>query len=87
MKSKTGKAEIHSVALNHHLPDKIVIEIIEAVFKMTHEIIEKGNRDTQEFPTIALINFGRFFVTNRKKEFIRDILNEKKRLKDERKKK
>lgn len=82
MKSKTGKAEIHSVALNHHLPDRVVNDIIESAFKMVHDTIESSNRETADFPVISLINFGKFIVTDQKKIFIREVLNEKKRIRD-----
>lgn len=83
MKSKTGKAEIHSVALNHNLPDQVVTDIIDSIFRMTHDIIEHADRYTADFPIIGLINFGKFYVTEQKKIFITTILNDKKRIKDE----
>lgn len=81
MKSKIGKAEIHSVALNHHLPDQVVNDIIESVFKFTHGVIEQADRETANFPIIGLINFGKFFVTEQKKKFITEVLNDKKKVK------
>lgn len=83
MKSKVGKLEIHTVALNHNLPDHIVQDIMDSVFAMIRETIESSDRATADYPIIGLTNFGKFFVSDAKKEFIRTVMNERKRLKDE----
>jgi len=71
MKSKIVKVEIHSVALNHLLPDFVVNDIVESAFHMVNDMIESSNREAVDFPTISLINFGKFYVSDQKKEYLK----------------
>ena len=67
---------MHSVALNHNLPDMVVQDIIESAFQMTRATIESADRTTSTFQNIQLINFGKFFVSPGKLKFYTE-LNEK----------
>lgn len=78
MKNKTIQNEIHAVAINHILPDHVVEDIVESVFKMARKAIESADRENNIFENIQLSNFGKFYVTEGKLAYLK-IFNEQRK--------
>lgn len=60
MFNKTEKAIIHRIALEHNLPDRVVRDIVASKFEFAALSIEDGDKETGDFNTVLVQNFGRF---------------------------
>jgi len=67
---------IHTVALNHGLPDKAISDVVESVFKMVKTTIESSDRENCIFLNIHLINLGKLYVSEKRKVFLRELNKE-----------
>ena len=74
------KEVLQNIANKNALSYNQVEELYAIRFKFIREKIEASDRDNLKFPTISWINFGTFFVSNRKKE---KLIAKNKKEKDE----
>lgn len=74
------KEVLQNIANKNALSYNQVEELYAIRFKFIREKIEASDRDNLEFPTISWMNFGTFFVSNRKKE---KLIAKNKKEKDE----
>lgn len=74
------KETLEIIAKKNILTYNQVQELYAIRFKFIREKIEASDRENISFPTISWINFGTFFVSNRKKE---KLIAKNKRKEDE----
>ena len=82
-KTTVDSDAIHTVALNHGVPDKAVKDVMESVFRMMRKAIESADRENNIFENIHLINLGKFYVSEQKKAFLIRLNRRLKKQRDE----
>ncbi len=69
---------IKSLAKKYKLTEEQIKKIINSPFDVTVEAMKSGDRKTQEFPSIRIINFGLFYVPENKKAIMKHFVDKRK---------
>jgi len=71
MFTQEEKKIIHEVALNHFASDYVVEDVILFIEHEVARIIESADVKNEFYPTIGLINFGKFCVSDKKRRYLK----------------
>jgi nucleoid DNA-binding protein len=67
MKSQTSQKIIKDIAKHKHLKEDAIMEILRSQFRKVKLTLEEMNKNEGYFPIIQLPNWGKYFVTEKKK--------------------
>lgn len=78
MRSRKTKTYLEELAKKHNIKVSQMEDIAKAPFKFLAEIISESDREKLEFDSVRIIGLGLFSVKEGRKEFFKEINNDKK---------
>ena len=69
MFTELDKKIIHEVALNNFVSDYVVEDVILSIEHSVADMISSSDVKNGVHPTIGLVNFGKFVVSEKKRQF------------------
>ena len=68
---------IKRLALKYELPENMVRRMTRAPFEVLIKAMKEGNRETGEFPSVRIPNWGLFYAPAHRVEFFKTLKRKK----------
>lgn len=73
MQSLRTKKIIKELAYEFNISEREVTAIVMAPFNLVVKIMRAGVRETLDFPSIRIISFGIFYMSNKRREYFKNL--------------
>lgn len=75
MQTKRTKDIIKALAYEFNMSEKEIYDIVKAPFDLLVSVIRSGDRKTVTFPSVRMISFGTFYMSEGRKNFFINLNN------------
>lgn len=73
MQSLRTKKIIKDLAYEYGLTERDVTAIVMTPFNLVTKVMRNGDRETLNFPSIRIISFGIFYMSNKRREYFKNL--------------